>query len=107
MGEAVGGFAYLAIVTNDNPRDEAPTQIAEALVAGLETTQAEVEVRLDRAAAIERAMTLAGEGDVVVIAGKGHEQGQIVGSGTNRRVLPFDDIAVAREIAASSARTMP
>lgn len=89
MGQAVGAHADVAFVTNDNPRDDDPTEIAESLVAGLERTSTVVEVVLDRASAIERAMAMAGPGDVVVVAGKGHEQGQTVGSQT----VPFSDRA--------------
>lgn len=92
MGRAVGMHADIAIVTNDNPRDEAPQQIADALVAGLEGTGTRVEVMLDRAAAIRAAMAMAGPGDVVVVAGKGHEQGQTVAGTTH----PFSDEAELR-----------
>jgi UDP-N-acetylmuramoyl-L-alanyl-D-glutamate--2,6-diaminopimelate ligase len=54
----------------------------------------------DRRAAIAEAIATAGRDDIVLIAGKGHEQGQIIGSGENMRVLPFDDVTVARECAA-------
>jgi UDP-N-acetylmuramoyl-L-alanyl-D-glutamate--2,6-diaminopimelate ligase len=54
----------------------------------------------DRRAAIAEAIANAGRDDIVLIAGKGHEQGQIIGSGENMRVLPFDDVTVARECAA-------
>ncbi len=89
MGEAVGRHADRVFVTSDNPRDEDPTLIADALVQGVRAAGAAVQVELDRAAAIEAAMSLAGAGDVVVIAGKGHEQGQ-----TRRGVThPFSDRA--------------
>ncbi len=87
MGAAVGFHADRVWVTNDNPRDEDPQQIADALVAGLDGTEALVSVVLDRAAAIEAAMQDAGPGDVVVVAGKGHEQGQTAQGQT----LPFCD----------------
>ncbi|MEM9453079.1 MAG: UDP-N-acetylmuramyl-tripeptide synthetase [Myxococcota bacterium] len=88
MGEAVGNRADVAIVTNDNPRDEDPQQIAQMLVEGVEVGgRARVEIRLDRRLAIERALDLARSGDVVVVAGKGHETGQEVGGET----LPFSD----------------
>ncbi|MEY4472779.1 MAG: hypothetical protein RL671_1083, partial [Pseudomonadota bacterium] len=54
----------------------------------------------DRRAAIAAAITAAGRDDIVLIAGKGHEQGQIIGAGETLRVLPFDDVSVARECAA-------
>lgn len=95
MGEAVGARADLAIVTNDNPRDEPPQQIADALVRGAERAgRAQVRVELDRARAIELAITSARSGDVVVIAGKGHEQGQIIG-GVD---LPFCDADEVRRV---------
>ena len=97
MGAAVGAVADVAFVTNDNPRDEDPQDIADALVAGLEGTDARVEVVLDRAAAIEAAMREAGPGDVVVIAGKGHEQGQTLGGTTT----PFCDRAQVQRWMAS------
>ncbi len=87
MGAAVGAHADRVWVTNDNPRDEDPKQIADALVAGLPASGVSVEVVLDRAAAIAAAMNAAGPGDVVVIAGKGHEQGQTAGGHTR----PFCD----------------
>lgn len=92
MGAAVGAHADRVWVTNDNPRDEDPQQIADALVAGLEGSGASVAVVLDRAAAIEAAMDAAGPGDVVVVAGKGHEQGQTARGET----LPFCDRAEVR-----------
>jgi UDP-N-acetylmuramoyl-L-alanyl-D-glutamate--2,6-diaminopimelate ligase len=76
------------VVTSDNPRSEDPGAIAADVVDGLD-----LDVELDRRRAIERALESAREGDVVVIAGKGHEQGQeIAGSKP-----PFDDREVVRE----------
>ncbi len=89
MGE-VASMADVVIVTSDNPRSEDPAAIAAEIVAG---SPGEVTVELDRRAAIEQAVALAEPGDVVLVAGKGHEQGQEV-DGT---VLPFDDRAVVRE----------
>jgi len=74
-------------VTNDNPRSEDPRAIADAILPGLEGGKAEVVVELDRAKAIERAVLEARPGDVVLVAGKGHETYQIIGGVT----LPFDD----------------
>ena len=88
MGRVVAELADLSLVTSDNPRSEDPAAIATEVVDGLD-----LEVELDRRRAIERALELARPGDVVVIAGKGHEQGQEVGG----RKLPFDDRQVARE----------
>jgi UDP-N-acetylmuramoyl-L-alanyl-D-glutamate--2,6-diaminopimelate ligase len=90
MGRIAADLADLAIVTSDNPRSEDPAAIIEEVVAGAPNR---LEVEPDRRAAIARALEGAEAGDVVVIAGKGHEQGQEV-HGT---VLPFDDRAVARE----------
>jgi UDP-N-acetylmuramoyl-L-alanyl-D-glutamate--2,6-diaminopimelate ligase len=90
MGRIASELADLVIVTSDNPRSEDPLAIIEEIVSGLE---GEPEVVPDRRAAIERAIELAASGDVVVIAGKGHERGQEVGG----RVIPFDDREVAGE----------
>src|SRR5204863_6502595 len=75
MGRVAPELADLAIVTSDNPRSEEPEAIIAEIVAGAGD---DVEVEPDRAAAIAHALELAGEGDVVVIAGKGHGQGQQV-----------------------------
>jgi UDP-N-acetylmuramoyl-L-alanyl-D-glutamate--2,6-diaminopimelate ligase len=91
MGEIAARLADRLYVTSDNPRGEQPQAIADAIVAGV-GAQAHV-VELDRRRAIERAIAEAQPGDVVLVAGKGHEAYQIVGD----RVLPFNDAAVARE----------
>jgi UDP-N-acetylmuramoyl-L-alanyl-D-glutamate--2,6-diaminopimelate ligase len=90
MGRLASELADVAIVTSDNPRSEDPEAIAAEIVSGAE---GHVEVELDRAAAIGRAIGLAGPGDVVVIAGKGAEQGQELAD----RTIPFDDREVAKE----------
>ena len=88
MGEEVGRRADVAVVTTDNPRREAPEAIAAALERGLvRGGRAEVVREPDRARAIARALGLARAGDVVVVAGKGHESGQTIGAAT----LPFSD----------------
>jgi len=92
MGAIAAEMADVAIVTDDNPRSEDPASIRAAILAAAPGAR---EVG-DRRAAIAAALAEAGEGDVVLIAGKGHEVGQIVGD----RVLPFDDVQVARECAA-------
>jgi UDP-N-acetylmuramoyl-L-alanyl-D-glutamate--2,6-diaminopimelate ligase len=92
MGEAVGKLADVAFVTNDNPRSEDPRAIADAILPGLAGGRAEVVVELDRRRAIERAVIGAEPGDVVLVAGKGHEPYQITGAAT----LPFDDRDEAR-----------
>jgi UDP-N-acetylmuramoyl-L-alanyl-D-glutamate--2,6-diaminopimelate ligase len=90
MGRIANELADVAIVTSDNPRSEDPAAIIDEVLAG---AGAGLEVEPDRAVAIGRALALAGDGDVVVIAGKGHEQGQEFAG----RVVPFDDREVARE----------
>jgi UDP-N-acetylmuramoyl-L-alanyl-D-glutamate--2,6-diaminopimelate ligase len=87
MGEAVGRRADVAIVTNDNPRTEEPKAIADAVVAGVRATGKEPHVELDRRKAIDFAVRSASEGDVVLVAGKGHEDYQVVGTVKH----PFDD----------------
>ena len=94
MGSAVGTLADLAVLTSDNPRGEDPAQIAAQVLVGLEGKAAAVEVELDRRLAIRRAIETAREGDVVLIAGKGHEATQVVGD----RSVPFDDRLVAAEL---------
>ncbi len=90
MGKVAAELADHAIVTSDNPRSERPLAIIEDVLQGAGTS---VEIDPDRRSAIERAIGLAEPGDVVLIAGKGHEQGQDVGG----VVHPFDDRAVARD----------
>jgi UDP-N-acetylmuramoyl-L-alanyl-D-glutamate--2,6-diaminopimelate ligase len=94
MGEIAAAGADSAIVTSDNPRSEEPRAIVDEILAGMPTGGAEIEVEPDRRAAIAAAIEAAGEGDTVVIAGKGHEQGQEFEGG---RKIPFDDREVARE----------
>ncbi len=91
MGEIGARLADISLVTSDNPRSEDPEAIIAEIVAG---AGREVEHDADRRRSIHRAVALAEPGDVVVIAGKGHEQGQEFAGG---RKEPFDDVAVARE----------
>jgi UDP-N-acetylmuramoyl-L-alanyl-D-glutamate--2,6-diaminopimelate ligase len=91
MGRIASELADVAIVTSDNPRGEEPQAIIDEILAGVE---GEIDVEPDRAAAIERAISIADEGDVVLIAGKGHEQGQEFAD----RTIPFDDREVARDV---------
>ena len=79
MGEAVARRADVAIVTSDNPRTEDPQAIADAVVAGVRAAGIEPVVELDRRRAIDLAVRSASRGDAVLIAGKGHEDYQIVG----------------------------
>jgi UDP-N-acetylmuramoyl-L-alanyl-D-glutamate--2,6-diaminopimelate ligase len=93
MGEVATRLADVAVLTSDNPRSEDPDAIARDVLGGIPTERAAPVVELDRRAAIRGALRAAGAGDVVVIAGKGHETGQTAGGVT----LPFDDRVVAAE----------
>ena len=90
MGRLASQLADVTIVTSDNPRSEDPEAIAAEIVAGADR---EVELELDRAAAIARAIELAEPGDVVLVAGKGAEPGQELAD----RTVPFDDREAAKE----------
>lgn len=92
MGEVAARLSDVVIVTDDNPRGEDPAIIRRAILAAAPGAR-EVAGRRD---AIAAAVAEAGADDIILVAGKGHEQGQIVGD----QVLPFDDVAVARECAA-------
>lgn len=117
MGEIAARLADTVLVTSDNPRSEDPGEIIEEILDGVARVSSVVDARdgegegghaergrvrslTDRRAAIDAAIAQAGSGDVVVIAGKGHEQGQEFAHG---RKIPFDDVTVAR--AALRART--
>ena len=93
MGEACAKLADRLVVTSDNPRSEDPLKIIEAILKGVERVEKVVKVEPDRKKAIEFALTNAGEGDVVIIAGKGHETTQEI-AGVK---YPFDDREVVRE----------
>ena len=97
MGQIAASNADLGIVTDDNPRSEDPAAIRAAILAG---GQGKLRDGGERRAAIAAAIAEAGPNDIVLIAGKGHEQGQIIGTGDAMRILPFDDVTVARECAA-------
>ena len=92
MGAIAVQFADHVIVTDDNPRTEDPAAIRAEILAAAPGA-IEIAGRRD---AIAAAIAESGPDDIILIAGKGHEQGQIVGD----KVLPFDDVAVARECAA-------
>src|SRR5215204_1255830 len=95
MGKAGAELSDVAVVTSDNPRSEDPDAIIDQIRGGIpDDPHAEVLVDADRRAAIASALSRAGAGDLVVIAGKGHEQGQEFEDG---RKIPFDDRDVARE----------
>jgi UDP-N-acetylmuramoyl-L-alanyl-D-glutamate--2,6-diaminopimelate ligase len=91
MGRVASELSDRAIVTSDNPRSEDPDAIVDQVLAGAAPG---TEREVDRRAAIALALRGAQHGDVVVIAGKGHEQGQEFEGG---RKEPFDDVTVARE----------
>ena len=98
MGAVAGRLSDAIVITSDNPRSEDPQRIIEEIRRGITPdTRRDKEQQLlaivDRRAAIAKAVELAGAGDLVLIAGKGHEKYQVIGD----RTLPFDDVAVARE----------
>jgi UDP-N-acetylmuramyl-tripeptide synthetase len=99
MGDAAARLSDRAFLTSDNPRDEDPAVIIEEVLRGVPETmsQAHVVVEPERALAIRRAIDEAEPGDVVVLAGKGHETYQEIGG----RQFPFDDAAEARQALAS------
>ncbi|MFM9131608.1 MAG: glutamate ligase domain-containing protein, partial [Actinomycetota bacterium] len=92
MGAVAASAADVVIVTSDNPRNEPPEAIIAEITAGLHGADADVETRQDRADAIASAIERAGSGDIVVIAGKGHEPYQEVAG----VFVPFSDVEVAR-----------
>jgi UDP-N-acetylmuramoyl-L-alanyl-D-glutamate--2,6-diaminopimelate ligase len=103
MGRVVAEKADLAIVTSDNPRTEDPQSIIEQTLDGFDGVACRPPIaEIDRRCAIARAIDLARPGDAVLIAGKGHEDYQIIG--TERRW--FDDVRVAREILAQASEVM-
>jgi UDP-N-acetylmuramoyl-L-alanyl-D-glutamate--2,6-diaminopimelate ligase len=101
MGEIARRLADRVVVTSDNPRSEDPEAIVGEILAGAGDG---VESNVDRRAAIAEAIAAASPGDIVVIAGKGHEQGQEFAHGHK---IPFDDRTVAREILRGSRTTLP
>jgi UDP-N-acetylmuramoyl-L-alanyl-D-glutamate--2,6-diaminopimelate ligase len=105
MGEIAARLADHVIVTSDNPRSEPPEAIIDEILGGVPAAAPHVERDADRRTAIARAVELAEPGDVVVIAGKGHEQGQEHAGG---RKEPFDDVEVARTaLRAATGRGAP
>jgi UDP-N-acetylmuramoyl-L-alanyl-D-glutamate--2,6-diaminopimelate ligase len=92
MGEVAGRNSDVVILTSDNPRNEDPLYIINDALVGLQRTPATVLVEPDRQRAIELAIDQARSGDVVLLAGKGHETTQILKQGP----IPFDDREVAR-----------
>jgi UDP-N-acetylmuramoyl-L-alanyl-D-glutamate--2,6-diaminopimelate ligase len=94
MGRAAGEGSDLVVLTSDNPRSEEPMAIIEEALVGVRATGATCIVEEDRAGAIEIAIRAARSGDIVLIAGKGHEKVQILKDET----VPFDDVAVAARV---------
>ncbi|WP_348268385.1 UDP-N-acetylmuramoyl-L-alanyl-D-glutamate--2,6-diaminopimelate ligase [Edaphobacter paludis] len=94
MGQAAGEGSDLVVLTSDNPRTEEPMAIIEEALAGVTATGTTCIVEEDRAGAIEIAIRSASAGDIVLLAGKGHEKVQILRDGT----VPFDDVAVAAAV---------
>jgi UDP-N-acetylmuramoyl-L-alanyl-D-glutamate--2,6-diaminopimelate ligase len=93
MGKAAGELSDLVVLTSDNPRSEDPLQVMNDALVGLRRTDTRTIVEPDRAAAIRKAIEEARAGDVVILAGKGHESYQIF----RDRTIHFDDREVARE----------
>jgi UDP-N-acetylmuramoyl-L-alanyl-D-glutamate--2,6-diaminopimelate ligase len=91
MGQAAGEGSDFVVATSDNPRTEDPLAILAEVEPGLKTTGVKYTIEPDRTAAIRLALEVAAPGDVVLIAGKGHEKEQIL----NGRTIPFDDTEVA------------
>ena len=94
MGRAAGEGSDIVVVTSDNPRSEDPAAIVDEVLVGVRDTPCpEAHVELDRATAIHGILRMARPGDVVLIAGKGHEKTQTSRGGT----ITFDDVVVARQ----------
>ena len=90
MGRVAAEGSDLVVVTSDNPRSEEPARIIEEILVGMNGLGTTCLVEEDRAGAIRIAVRAANEGDIVLIAGKGHEKVQVFADGT----VPFDDVAV-------------
>jgi UDP-N-acetylmuramoyl-L-alanyl-D-glutamate--2,6-diaminopimelate ligase len=96
MGRAACAFSDRVVVTSDNPRTEDPLSIIAEIEKGVKGSYFNYEIVPDRRSAIKRALEMAASGDVVLIAGKGHEKYQIIGNSA----IPFDDCKIARELLA-------
>ncbi len=94
MGEAAGRGSDFAVLTSDNPRSEDPVAIINDALVGLQKTGTKYSIEPDRRMAIALAISEARPGDIILLAGKGHEKVQVTKEGS----LPFDDVEVAREI---------
>jgi UDP-N-acetylmuramoyl-L-alanyl-D-glutamate--2,6-diaminopimelate ligase len=91
MGQAAGSGSNFVVATSDNPRSEDPLAILKDIEPGLQASGVQYAIEPDRAAAIHAALKQAGSGDVVLLAGKGHEKQQILAG----RTIAFDDVVVA------------
>jgi UDP-N-acetylmuramoyl-L-alanyl-D-glutamate--2,6-diaminopimelate ligase len=100
MGQAAGAGSDLVVLTSDNPRGEDPLAIIDQVLPGLSGTPATVIVEPDRRHAIGLAIAQAQPGDLVLLAGKGHEKTQTIGE----RVIPFDDVAIAQQVLRERSR---
>jgi UDP-N-acetylmuramoyl-L-alanyl-D-glutamate--2,6-diaminopimelate ligase len=94
MGRAAGEGSDLVFLTSDNPRSEEPETILADVAPGLDATGTKYILEANRAQAIRMALEEAQAGDIVLLAGKGHEKTQTLRSGT----IPFDDVAVALKV---------
>ena len=101
MGEIASGYADYSVITNDNPRTESPDEIAREVATGIKDTNSGYCIELDRAKAIAYAINTAGKNDVILIAGKGHEDYQIIGTET----LHFSDHETVKAIKRPSKTT--
>lgn len=98
MGGIAQRYSDIAILTSDNPRTEDPLGIIDEVIAGMEKNGGDYEVVPDRREAIARGIALVGEGDILLVAGKGHETMQILGTDLHH----FDDRTVVKEILAAT-----
>jgi UDP-N-acetylmuramoyl-L-alanyl-D-glutamate--2,6-diaminopimelate ligase len=94
MGEAAGRASDIVVLTSDNPRSEDPLLIINDAIVGVQRTNAKVLVEPDRERAIEKALDQARSGDIVLLAGKGHETTQVL----HDRTIEFDDREMARRM---------
>ena len=94
MGEVSGRVADYTIITSDNPRTEKPEEIVKDIEAGIKKTKGKYECIVDRVEAIKKAIKMANKRDIIVLAGKGHEQYQEI----NKKRYPFDESKIVNEI---------
>ena len=94
MGEISGRVADYTIITSDNPRTEEPEAIVKDIENGIKKTKGKYECIVDRTEAIRRAIKMANKRDIIVLAGKGHEQYQEI----NKKRYPFDENKIVKEI---------